>query len=124
VISVPRPAYRRVLALDPDRDEIRARLLDASCRCATGRTTTLSSRTDAPTRPGDRRRWARLDVFNLLALPIDNARLFAAAQAKAAPWRRGRQPAALCAGCRGSGVRTLKLGFTLAYTISTACRWC
>src|SRR5207248_2307755 len=61
----------------------------------------------------------RLDVFNLLALPIDNERLLAAAKAKAVALAvaAGARPA-LCLPRPAGAARParLKLGFLLPYT--------
>jgi len=111
--------YRRVLALDPSRDDVRARLIDSTLSlCDWTHYDAFVTELTETVRQDIAERLLRLDVFNLLALPVDNQLLFDAARSKAAALRALEgDPAPLAAPVPG-GARParLRIGFALPYT--------
>lgn len=111
--------YGRVLTLDPERDDVRARFVDSTLSLCdwTDYDGFVAELIATVERQVDEGR-LRFDVFNLLALPVDNALLFAAAKTKAAP------PAGATSAARHAQARPaiagrparLKIGFALPYT--------
>jgi len=111
--------YRRILALDPTRDDVRARWVDSILSLCdwTGYDDFVAELTRTVAREVAEE-GPRLDVFNLLALPVSNDLLFAAARAKAAAIRRTEaEPVPLAAPAVGRPrPARLKVGFALPYT--------
>jgi predicted O-linked N-acetylglucosamine transferase (SPINDLY family) len=111
--------YRRLLAIDPARDDARARLIDSTLSlCDWADYDGFTSGLLDAVRKDIAEARLRLDVFNLLALPIDNALLFDAARAKAQTLVReaGVTSPLVAPAAAAARPQRLKVGFALPYT--------